>query len=42
MQERNKALYLYKNRFCLIWKYEGGSFNKTIHVIKILFAKIDN
>ena len=28
--ERYKALYLYKDHFCLKWKSERISFNKTI------------
>ena len=28
--ERNNALYIYNNHFCLIWKSEGVSFNQAI------------
>ena len=27
VREKNNALCLYKNHFCLIWKSEGASFN---------------
>ena len=30
LTERNIALYMYKNNFCLIWKSNGISFNKAI------------
>ena len=32
--ERNKALYLYNNRFGLIWKSEKVSFNQAVQEIK--------
>ena len=32
--ERDKALYLYNNHFCLIWKSEGVSFNQTTKKLK--------
>ena len=35
--ERNKALYLYNNHFCLIWKCENVSFNQTIKELKDKF-----
>ena len=31
---RDCALYLYNNHFCLIWKSQSVSFNQTIHEIK--------
>ena len=31
---RDSALYLYNNHFCLIWKSEGVSFNQAINEIK--------
>ena len=33
--EGNKALYSYNNRFCLIWKSDGASFDKSYRRIKI-------
>ena len=39
---RNSALYLYKNHFCLIWKSEGKSFRDAIQEIKDNFRIIDN
>ena len=32
--DRNKALILYNNHFCLIWKSENASFNQTIKELK--------
>ena len=40
--ERNKALYLYNNHFCLIWKSQGISFNKAIEELKSKFKIVDN
>ena len=40
--ERNIALYMYKNYFCLIWKSNGISFNKAIEELKINFKVVDN
>ena len=40
--ERNISLYLFKNRFCLIWKSEGVSFNQAIQELKNIFKIIDN
>ena len=40
--ERTKALNLYNNNFCLIWKAQGISFNKTIEELKINFKIVDN
>ena len=40
--ERNKALFLYKNHFCLIWKSEGVSFNQAIEELKDNFKIVDN
>ena len=31
---RDSALYLYNNHFCLIWKSEGASFNQAIQELK--------
>ena len=40
--ERNKALYLYKNHFCLIWKSDRVSFNKAIEEMKANSKFFDN
>ena len=41
--ERNKALFLYNNHFCLIWKSEGVSFNDVIkNELKDNFKMVDN
>ena len=40
--ERNKALYLCNNRFCLIWKSQGFSFNKSIEKLEKTFKIFDN
>ena len=32
--DRNNALYLYKNHFCLIWKSQGVSFNQAVQELK--------
>ena len=39
---RDSALYLYNNHFCLIWKSEGISFNKAINELKANFKIVDN
>ena len=39
--ERNNALYLYNNHFCLIWKSEGISFHQAIKGLKDNFKMID-
>ena len=39
---RNSALYLYNNHFCLIWKSQGVSFNQAIQELKINFKRVDN
>ena len=39
---RNSALYLYNNQFCLIWKSEGVSFNQAIQELKNNFKIVDN
>ena len=33
---RNSALYLYNNHFCLIWKSQGVSFNQALTELKII------
>ena len=40
--ERNNALFLYNNHFCLIWKSEGVSFNQAITESKNKFKIIDS
>ena len=39
---RDSALYLYTNHFCLIWKSEGVSFNQSINELKNNFKIVDN
>ena len=39
---RDSALYLYNNHFCLIWKSQGVSFNQAIQELKENFKKINN
>ena len=39
---RDTALYLYNNHFCLIWKSQGVSFNQAIQELKANFKIVDN
>ena len=39
---RDSALYLYNNHFCLIWKSEGVSFNQAVQELKANFKIVDN
>ena len=39
---RDSALYLYNNHFCLIWKSQGVSFNQAIQELKNNFEIVDN
>ena len=39
--ERNIALSLYKNCFCLIWKSQNVSFNKAIQETEINFKVVN-
>ena len=39
---RDRALFLYNNHFCLKWKSEGVSFNQAINELKYNFKKVDN
>ena len=39
---RDSALYLYNNHFCLIWKSHGVSFNQAIQELKNNFKIVDN
>ena len=40
--ERNVALYMYKNHFCLNWKSQRVSFKEAIEEVKINFKIVDN
>ena len=40
--ERNIALFLYNNHFCLIWKSEKFSFNQTLTELTDKFKTVDN
>ena len=42
VSNRDSALYLYDNHFCLIWKSEGVSFKQAIKEIDDNFRKVDN
>ena len=42
VRNRDSALYLYNNHFCLIWKYQNVSFNQAINELKNNFKIIDN
>ena len=39
---RDSALYLYNNHFCLIWKSQNVSFNRAIQELKNNFKIVDN
>ena len=39
---RDNALYLYNNHFCLIWKSQGVSLNQAIQELKNNFNLVDN
>ena len=39
---RDDALYLYNNHFCLVWKYQGKSFKDAIQELKDNFKIVDN
>ena len=39
---RDTALYLYNNHFCLIWKSQGVSFNQANNELKANFKTVDN
>ena len=41
VRERNKALFLYNNHFCLIWKSEGVTLNQAIKELKDNFKRVD-
>ena len=40
--DRNTALFLHSNQFCLIWKSEDVSFNQAIKKFKVNFKIDDN
>ena len=40
--DRNNALFLYNNHFCLIWKTEEVSFNQAITELKDNFKIVHN
>ena len=42
VRERDNALFLFNNHFCLIWKSESCSFDRAIKEIKNNFEKVDN
>ena len=37
IHDRKKALFLYIDHFCLIWKSQGVSFNQAIQEIQAFF-----
>ena len=39
---RHRALFLYNNHFCSLWKSEGVSFNQAIKELKDNFKTVDN
>ena len=40
--DRDSALFLFKNHFCLIWKSEGVSFKQAIKELTDIFEIVDN
>ena len=40
--ERNKALNLHNNHFCLIWKSENVGFTEAVKELKDNFKIVDN
>ena len=42
ISERNRTLFFYNNRFCLIRKSEGVSFNKAVEELKSKSKIVDN
>ena len=40
--ERNIAVFMYKNQFCLLWKSHGVSFNEAIEELKLNVEVADN
>ena len=39
---RDSALFLFNNHFCLIWKSEGINFKQAVRELKDYFKIIDN
>ena len=39
---RDSAMYLYNNHYCLIWKTQGVSFNQAVQELKDNFKMVDN
>ena len=42
VMNRDSALCLYNNHFCLIWKTQGVSFNQAIREVEDNFKMVDN
>ena len=42
LTQRNTSLFIYENHFCLIWKPDGISFEKTVTELKDNFKVVDN
>ena len=42
LTQRDVALKIHENHFCLIWKSEGISFDKAIKELKDNFKVVDN
>ena len=40
--DRNIALHMYKNHFCLIWESQRVIFNKAMKELKANFKVVDN
>ena len=40
--QRNTALKIHNNHFCLVWKSDGVSFDKAIRELKDNFKVVDN
>ena len=40
--DRNIALHMYKNHFCLIWETQGVCFKKATEELKTNFRVVDN
>ena len=40
--DKNNALFLVNNHFCLIWKFEGVSFKQAIKELKDSFKIVEN
>ena len=42
LTQRDTALKIHENQFCLIWKSDGVSFDKAIQELKDNFKVVDN